>query len=195
MNKKTFTFTIYDIVEIAMLSALAIVLDQFVKIPIGATGGSINISTLPLFFISLRHGWFKGFISGAFIYGLTTCLIDGYGLHFYPLEYLVAFGSTGFLGIFSGYIYKNYESKKGIIISLFLLIASVLAFTVIRYFVASLDSIIFYEGYTWAAAFLYHSTYIPISAATVLVLLCVLIYPLMKINKLFPTSYLKEYKK
>ena len=40
--KKTFGFNVHDIVEIAMLSALSIVLDQFLKIRIGAPGGSIN---------------------------------------------------------------------------------------------------------------------------------------------------------
>ena len=62
--KKTFGFNVHDIVEIAMLSALSIVLDQFLKIRIGATGGSINLAMLPLLIISLRHGPFKGFIGG-----------------------------------------------------------------------------------------------------------------------------------
>ena len=43
MKKETFTFSVRDICEIAIMSALAIVLDRFVKIPIGSTGGSINI--------------------------------------------------------------------------------------------------------------------------------------------------------
>ena len=90
--KKVFGFTVKDIAEIAILSALAIVLDRLVRIPLGATGGSVNISMVPLYVIALRHGWFKSFIAGGVIYGLITCLFDGYGLICYPLEYFVAFG-------------------------------------------------------------------------------------------------------
>ena len=51
MKKATFGFNINDIAEIAILCSLAIVLDQFCKIPLGATGGSINLSMLPLYII------------------------------------------------------------------------------------------------------------------------------------------------
>ena len=71
--KKTFGFTVKDIAEIAILSARAIVLDRVVRIPLGATGGSINISMVPLYVIALRHGWFKSFIAGGIVYGLITC--------------------------------------------------------------------------------------------------------------------------
>ena len=74
--KKTFGFSIKDIAEIAIFSALAIVLDRVVRIPLGATGGSVNISLVPLYVIALRHGWFKSFIAGSIIYGLITCLFD-----------------------------------------------------------------------------------------------------------------------
>ena len=90
MDKKTFTFDVRDMVEIAMLCALAIVLDRFLKIPLGPTGGSLNLSMVPIFFINLRHGWFKGFVAGGLIYGLITCLLDGYGMACYPLEYFMA---------------------------------------------------------------------------------------------------------
>ena len=75
--KKTFGFTVKDIAEITIFSALAIVLDRLIKIPVGITGGSINISLVPLYVIALRHGWFKSFIAGSIIYGLITCLFDG----------------------------------------------------------------------------------------------------------------------
>ncbi len=64
MKKGLFEFNVRDIVEIAIFCALAIVLDTFVKIPLGATGGSINISMIvivPLYlplkstFISLSN--------------------------------------------------------------------------------------------------------------------------------------------
>ena len=112
MKKATFGFNINDIAEIAILCSLAIVLDQFCKIPLGATGGSINLSMLPLYIIALRHGWFKGFIGGGIIYAVTTCIIDGYGFQFFPLEYFVAYGSVGILGIFANFIYKKFNKNN-----------------------------------------------------------------------------------
>ena len=128
MKKATFGFNINDIAEIAILCSLAIVLDQFCKIPLGATGGSINLSMLPLYIIALRHGWFKGFIGGGIIYAVTTCIIDGYGFQFFPLEYFVAYGSVGILGIFANFIYKkfNKNNKYNIIIAYSVLVLSLI---------------------------------------------------------------------
>lgn len=193
MDKKTFTFDVRDMVEIAMLCALAIVLDRFLKIPLGPTGGSLNLSMVPIFFINLRHGWFKGFVAGGLIYGLITCLLDGYGMACYPLEYLVAFGASGVLGVFARYINNNFDSKKGIVISHLLVIACVAVWATIRFFAASIDSVILYE-YTWEAAFIYNLTYVYFSAIAVAVVTCGLLYLIVKLNKMYPTNYLKHKK-
>ena len=193
MDKKTFTFDVRDMVEIAMLCALAIVLDRFLKIPLGPTGGSLNLSMIPIFFINLRHGWFKGFVAGGLIYGLITCLLDGYGMACYPLEYLVAFGASGVLGVFARYINNNFDSKKGIVISHLLVIACVAVWATIRFFAASIDSVILYE-YTWEAAFIYNLTYVYFSAIAVAVVTCGLLYLIVKLNKMYPTNYLKHKK-
>lgn len=193
MDKKTFTFDVRDMVEIAMLCALAIVLDRFLKIPLGPTGGSLNLSMVPIFFINLRHGWFKGFVAGGLIYGLITCLLDGYGMACYPLEYLVAFGASGVLGVFARYINNNFDSKKGIVISHLLVISCVAVWATIRFFAASIDSVILYE-YTWEAAFIYNLTYVYFSAIAVAVVTCGLLYLIVKLNKMYPTNYLKHKK-
>lgn len=193
MDKTTFTFNVRDMVEIAMLCALAIVLDRFLKIPLGPTGGSLNLSMVPIFFINLRHGWFKGFIAGGLVYGLITCLLDGYGMACYPLEYFVAFGASAVLGIFARYINNNFDNKKGIIISHLLVVLSVAVWATIRFFAASIDSVILYE-YTWEAAFIYNLTYVYFSAIAVAVVTCGLLYLIIKLNKMYPTSYLKNKK-
>lgn len=193
MDKTTFTFNVRDMVEIAMLCALAIVLDRFLKIPLGPTGGSLNLSMVPIFFINLRHGWFKGFIAGGLVYGLITCLLDGYGMACYPLEYFVAFGASAVLGIFARYINNNFDNKKGIIISHLLVVLSVAVWATIRFFAASIDSVILYE-YTWEAAFIYNLTYVYFSAIAVAVVTCGLLYLIVKLNKMYPTSYLKNKK-
>ena len=108
MKKGLFGFNVHDIVEIAMFVAIALVLDNFLKIPLGASGGSINLAVLPLVLLALRHGWFKGFVAGGIIFGFISCLIDGYGLVTYPLEYFVTFGSIAIVGAFSKLITTLY---------------------------------------------------------------------------------------
>ena len=193
MKKEVFTFSVRDICEISLMAALAIVLDRFVKIPIGATGGSINISTLPLFLVALRHGWFKGFIASGIVYGLTTCLLDAYGMQFFVFDYLIAFGSIAIGGLFSKLIFRNYNKSKAlnIVISFALVVAVVAIFFVIRTLSASMDSMIFY-GYTFGASVVYNISYIGPSCIAVAVLLCLLFPAISLINKFYPSSFLKE---
>ena len=191
MKRKLFTINVHDMVEIAMLCALAIVLDRFLKIPLGPTGGSINLSMFPIFFINLRHGWFKGFIAGGLVYGLITCLLDGYGFVCYPLEYFVAFGSTCILGVFAKYINNCFNSKSKIASSYILVAICIVLWATIRLFAASIDSVLIY-GYDFKAALIYNFSYIYISAIAVIVLTCSLLYLIIRLNKIYPTSYLKN---
>lgn len=189
--KNTFGFTIKDIAEIAILSAIAIIFDKLVKIPIGATGGSINLAMLPLYIIALRHGWFKSFISGGLVFGLLTCLLDGYGLICYPLEYLVAFGSVCILGIFANYITKHFQTKKEIFTSYLLLLISIIFATAIRIFSGTFDSILIYS-YTFIPALIYNLTYIIPSSIIVAIILSILLPVIIKMNKTISTSYLTK---
>ena len=121
-------FSLYDIVEIAMLISLAVVLDTFIKIPIGITGGSINLAMLPLMIIALRHNFYKSFISCGLVYGLATCLLDGYGLMYLPFDYVLGFGSVAIISIFRQFIFDKNCSKitfKGIV---FLTLSLILVF-------------------------------------------------------------------
>jgi thiamine transporter len=190
--KKTFGFTVKDIAEIAILSALAIVLDRVVRIPLGATGGSINISMVPLYVIALRHGWFKSFIAGGIVYGLITCLFDGYGLICYPLEYFVAFGAICILGVASKYINViKLDNFKNICISYGLLIVSIVLATTIRLFAASIDSVLIWK-YNFVEALVYNVTYILPSSIFVCVIMCFLLPVVKKLNNMMPTSFLSK---
>lgn len=193
MKKETFTFSVRDISEIAVMCALAIVLDRFVRIPIGSTGGSLNISTLPLFIVALRHGWFKGFIASGIVYGLTTCLLDAYGMQFFVFDYLIAFGSIGIGGLLSKIIFKQYENKgaKGKVLAFSLVIVIVGIFFILRTLAASMDSMIFY-GYTFWASIVYNVSYIGPSSIAVSVLLCLILPVIAIINGRYPSNYLKE---
>ena len=191
--KKTFGFNVHDIVEIAMLSALSIVLDQFLKIRIGATGGSINLAMLPLLIISLRHGPFKGFIGGGIIFGFITCLIDGYGLITYPLEYFLAFGIVGILGFFSHFIHKSMEENntKKIILSYVLIFLCVGVMLCVRLMGATIDSMLLWD-YEFIPALGYNISYIGPSVGIVFVVFCLLLPIIVRINRFIKSSYLKD---
>ena len=191
--KKTFGFNVHDIVEIAMLVALSIVLDQFLKIRIGSTGGSINLSSLPLLIISFRHGPFKGFISAGIVFGFITCLIDGYGLITYPLEYFLAFGIIGFLGFFSHFIQKSIEdnNKSKIVLSYVLLLGSVSVMFLVRLFAASLDSVLLWD-YEWGPALIYNLTYVGPSLLISTVIFSLLLPVIVRINNYIKSSFLKD---
>ena len=196
MKKDLFKFSIRDITEIAVMVALAIILDKFVKIQVGATGGSINIATVPLFIIAFRHGWFKGLIASGILFGIVTNLLDGYGINTYPFEYLIAFGSIAIAGLFGKMIFNNFKSEKFAYksLSFVFLIASVTIHFVIRLLFATFDSMLFYEV-DFAGGISYNLSYIGPSCLAVLVVLIALLPAIHSINTLYPTTLFKEDRK
>lgn len=193
MKSSFFKFSIRDITEIAVMCALAIVLDRFVKIPVGATGGSINIASVPLFIIAFRHGWFKGLIGAGAVFSVTTCLLDAYGFQYFFFDYFVAFGSIAIAGLFGPMIFKNFNRKTVLnkIIAILLIIACVAIFCVIRTLSASMDSMIFYH-YTFGASIAYNISYIGPSCIAVAIILPLLLPVFKSINQVYPTTFLKD---
>lgn len=188
----TYKFSVKDIAEIGILVGIAIILDKFVKIPIASTGGSINIAMFPLYIIAIRHGYFKGLIGGGIVFGLITCLLDGYGLATFPLEYFVSFGVVGILGIFAKKINNlvNRNDAYGYVFSSLIILIVVLVNMVIRLFAATLDSMLLWD-YEFAPAIAYNTTYI-IPSAIVVGLLLIIFLPVIRIiNKRFKSTYLK----
>lgn len=174
-----------DMTEIAILSALAIGL-QFIKAPIGSTGGSINLGLIPLFMIALRHGPIKGFMASAFIFGLITCLTDGYGFNTYPFDYLLGFGGVAVLGIFKSLCFN--DSEKGYSKMGFVYIAiGVVAATLIRFVGGTASSMINY-GYQFRPALAYNVVYVFVTGAVNLAAMELLFIPLARINKIYPAK-------
>ena len=160
VSRDVFTFSVRDIAEMGILCALAIVLDQFCKIEIAPIeGGSINFAMLPLFIIALRQGWFKGFISGAIIFGLITCAIDGNDGAFaaYPLDYFIGFGSVAVVGLFRRLI--THDDYNVTWHSYLYATVGILLAYVIRFAAATLDGVILY-GSTFVGSMIYNSGYI-----------------------------------
>lgn len=170
IGRDVFVFSVRDICEMAILCALAIVFDQFCKIEVGALGGgSINFAMFPLFIIALRQGWFKGFISGAIIFGLITCAIDGNPEAFlaYPLDYFIGFGSVGVVGIFRKLI--THDDYNVTWHSYAFATVAALSAYIVRFIAAVIDGMILY-GENLIGSIVYNSTYLWPSFVTCLAL-------------------------
>ena len=200
-TKGVFGITLKDLAEIAILCAMAIGLDRL-KIPFPT--GSLNLSCVPLIIIALRHGPFKGFIAGGIVFGIITCLIDGYGFITYPMEYLLAFGAIGVVGFVAPYIIKNFgKSLKHTILSYVFLIVSIAVWMVIRYFCACFDSIVLYLEYledfmaeeginsSVLAAMIYNIN-VPVTALADAIAVSALLYPIALLRKRFQSSFMKS---
>ena len=177
--KDTFFFTVQDIAEIGILCGLAIVLDLFVKIPVGLTGGSAGSAMIPLVFLALHKGWFKGFIAGGIIFGLITCLTDGYGFVTYPMEYLIGFGSVAVVGAFRRFIVV--EDGNPLPINYCFFAISIVICMFIRMCGGIVDSMLIYE-YSFFDSLTYNLSYL---LPTLIVLLVFLVPYLKPFNNLF----------
>jgi thiamine transporter len=179
--------TVKEMVEMAMLVALAVVLDfDAFKIQIRSDGGSISLTMIPLFILAFRRGPIKGFIASGIVYGLITCLLDGYGFITYPLDYLLAYGSIGVAGLFKNLIF-NKDSNAPIKYRQFVFLAlAVVSSVFLRLGFHTISGMVLYETPFWGSV-IYNSPVL-VSGAIVLTLLIVLYYPLTKINRRFPTD-------
>lgn len=175
-----FKYSVEDLVETAILTSLAIVFDLFVKFPLLPNGGSINIAMVPLFIIAIRKGWFKAFVSGALVFGFLTCVIDGYGLVTYPLDYFVGFGSVTIIGLFYKHI-KLKENKVSGTSYLFIFLG--VFFSYLIRFTGSLISGVVIYGLTLEGSAIYQLTYMSPSFAITFALLVILLKPILLIYR------------
>ena len=181
--------TTRQIVEEGVLISLAFVLN-FIKIPVGPTGGSINFQMLPLMIIALRHGPQHGFIAGGVVYGLLTCLTDGYGFACYPFDYLIGFGSVAAMGFFRKFIFSEEQNTYNFKGLLFIFISGLLT-TIIRYVGSNVSSIVVYN-LSLLGALEYNSIYIPLSGLISVAALMAMYGPLIKVNKSHPVEKMTE---
>lgn len=178
--------TVRGIAEMAVLVALAIIFDQkFLKISFNS-GASISLTMLPLIIIALRFPFLDSFLGIGVIYGFITTLTDGYGIQYFPLDYLLAYGSLSLVSLFRPLIFAKY--KFDIINYLFLVIAIVPA-VFLRIIWSTISGILMWESPSFAASFLYNAPPMAVSALIVLILLFMLFQTLVVYNKQLVTSY------
>lgn len=174
-------FSVRDICEIALLSAIGIVLGFFCEIKVGQNGGSIGFSMIPLLFICFRHGLLKGFIACGVIYGLSSCIYDGYGMHCYPLDYLLAYGSLAIVSLFYKLVFKNENAKlRYIYLNLSILIACF-----IRLFFHVISGMILWDT-PFGGSFVYNILYVGPSCVLCMIVFSLLLKPLISIDRMHP---------
>ncbi len=175
------TLNVKDIVEIGIFVSLAVVLDLgFFKIKIGTQGGSISFAMVPLFLISLRKGFFKGFVASGIIFGLITCLTDNYGFITYPFDYLLGFGSIAIIGLFKNKIFP--ANNKFTIAGLIFLVIGFILSIFSRLVFATLSGILIYK-LNFVGSITYQLAYLGPSSGLVLAILILLYKPLLLVNK------------
>lgn len=175
-------FTVKEIVESALLIALAVIFDiQGLKIQIGSGGGSISFTMVPLMILALRMNPLKSLISIGIIYGLITCLIDGWGIQYFGFDYLLAYGSISLLSFFRKIILNKDNQTEGI----FCLVLSIILCLISRFVFHTLSSMILFD-YSLMPAIAYNAPYVFISGVASLTLMLLLYKPLLIINQKFP---------
>ena len=182
-SDKKFGDSVRSITEDGILISLSLVL-SFIKLPITTDAGSINFQMLPLFIIALRRGPLHGFVSGGIIYGLLSCLTDGYGIETYPFDYLIGFGSVAILGFFKNIVMNK---EKPVWMRELVLFGGCMLATFVRYIGSCTSSLLFYNV-DFAGALLYNAIYIPVSGLIAAAVVMLALIPLTMINDRFPVK-------
>ena len=176
--------TLKEMTEVAMLIALALILDMpFLKFKIGANGGSISFTMVPLFVIAWRYGPIKSYIYIAIIYCGPSILLDGEPIFALPFDYCLAYGAIALSGIFRKQILTEKFTWKGVIF----LVVSVLVACSVRLLSHTISSVLFYEV-SFAAGFVYNLLYVGPCLGIVAATLLILYKPLIDINNRFPVK-------
>lgn len=138
------------LIEVAMLSALAFLLDLvsgiFLKMP---QGGSISLGMIPVFIIAFRWGLKGGLLTGLLLGLLQAILGSPYIIHPVQgfLDYYLAFTVVGLSGIFFNQIQQALLNKGKKTIILYIVLATLLG-NFLRYIIHVLAGVYFFASLT-----------------------------------------------
>jgi thiamine transporter len=178
------------LVEIAIFSALAFLLDQLSGFLTGRfwpNGGSVSIAMVPVIVMAFRWGLKGGLLTG-FIFGaLQVALGTAYVVHWFQVfvEYFLAFTVVGFAGLFANQVQSGLKEGEGKKWVTFIVIGTIVG-SFFRFLVHYIAGIIFWassapEGVPVAwFSLTYNSPYMIMSAIISAALLLVLIPSLPK---------------
>lgn len=168
---------INNFIEASLLVVLALILGE-IKLRVGNSGGSINLSMLPLVLYSYRHGFFKGIIVSSIVFGVLSNLLDGYGFKTYFLDYFIGYFGCAFSALVKLIFKDKYKSSVFMRMHWTYIITYFIVF-IIRMSGSTLSSIIYYN-YNFKDALIYNLSYIGPSVFACLVVSILLIKPLIE---------------
>lgn len=180
--KKSFKMTTREMVEIAFLIALAVVLDLA-----GIKIGHASFTMVPLFVLAYRHGFLRSLIVIAIIYATVTLVTDGWAVDIRSLilDYSLGYGVISISGLFAKKIFNNNKNHG---LNIMWMIISIVLCSALRIFCSTLSGVVVWET-PWLESFLVNLTvYVGWDCVFALVVLPILYFPLLKINKLYPCS-------
>ncbi len=174
MNKKT-----YQIVETSILIAIGVIFEVFATfIPIFQMpqGGRVSIVLLPVIIISLRRGFFYGFISGV-ITGFFVFMFDGFFIHWGSIvfDYFLAFSLISIVALLK---------KDALESNIFKFILSITIASIIRYLMHSFSGVIFFGDFTdkdvWFYSFIVYNLPYNLGSYILMLIVGLAIYPSFK---------------
>jgi thiamine transporter len=145
--------TIQEMTLMAMLIALALVLDRLIVFQ-QPQGGSINISMVALIVIVIRFGFLKSLFANALVYGLIANLLDGYGLITYPLDYFLALASLSIFAV----VVKQLKLRP-LLTRQILLFLGFLCAVLFRFLFHTISGVVLYEV-DWIGSMFYNASYL-----------------------------------
>jgi len=164
------------VVEIALTAALSAVLSLFaVRLPINFAGGTISLSMVPIFVLSLRRGLWPGVIAGV-LFGCADLLIEPFFVApvQVALDYGVAFGAVGLAGLGCGAYQRalRTSSARAAVVAVPFMLLGGLG----RFAAAWLSGVVFFGQNApagqpvWLYSFIYNISYVAPSVAISIVL-------------------------
>jgi thiamine transporter len=156
------------LIEVAMFTALALVLDlvPFLSFKVWAQGGSISLAMIPVFIVAFRWGIKGGLLSG-FLWGVLQIAVgQAWIMHWLQgsIDYLVAFTVLGFAGLFASNIKQAMKDGNTKAFFFYILLGVILG-SILRFIAHFVAGIVFFESAiggmnVWMYSFLYNISYI-----------------------------------
>ena len=155
MKKENSLTALRNLVETALLIAIAFALGR-VKLFTMPNGGSVTpAAMLPLIIIGLRRGPKWGFL-GCIVYGILDFMLDGgFALNLWSilLDYLLAYGALGVSGFFKG-------KKNGVWIAMPVAVAARFVFVFLSGVTVWADYTASSFGDIWLFSLTYQASYL-----------------------------------
>ena len=188
MNEKKSFLSVKEMVEMALLLALAVVLDLA-----GIKIGHASFTMVPLFILVYRHGLIKSGVVIGIIYAFINMAFDSWSIDAITLifDYVLGYGLMSLAALFAKKAF-NQSSKHWM--NIMWLSISIILCSLIRLVCSSISGVILEYAPTFFSAFWINLTlYIGWDCLLAFLSLIILYPSILLINKRFPTSFTKKF--